>query len=100
MFCSKHDIMHTYIPYRQSKNNRNVFLVDSRCHPQSIAVVNTRAERLGVEVVVRDYREFLLTDDVCGVLVQYPNTDGQINDFRETIEMAHQHKVIMAGGLR
>lgn len=78
---------------RQSKNNKNVFLVDSRCHPQSIAVVVTRAEHLGVEVMVQDYRDFDFTDDVCGVLLQYPNTDGQINDYSETIDMAHQNKV-------
>lgn len=82
--------------FRQSKNNRNVFLVDSRCHPQSTAVVCTRASHLGVDVVVQDYKDFEFTDDVCGVLLQYPNTDGQINDYRETIELAHQHQALVA----
>lgn len=80
-------------PYRQSKNNKNVFLVDSRCHPQSIAVVSTRAYHLGVEVIVQDCSAFQFSDDVCGVLLQYPNTDGQIIDFRDTIELAHQNQV-------
>ena len=70
-----------------------MFLVDSQCHPQSIAVVSTRAAHLGVEVMVQDYRNFHFTDDVCGVLVQYPNTNGQINDYRDTVHQAHKHEV-------
>jgi len=68
-------------------------MVDSRCHPQSIAVVQTRAKHLGVEVTVSNCNDFHFTQDVCGVLVQYPNTDGQIYDFSEIIEQAHQNKV-------
>ena len=68
--------------------------MDSRCHPQSIAVVKTRAHYLGVEVVVQDYRKFdFSSGNVCGVLVQYPNTDGQINDYTDMITTAHEHKV-------
>lgn len=90
--------MNTHFPgCRQSKNNKNVFLVDSQCHPQSIAVVETRASHLGVEVLVQDHRHFQFSEDVCGVLLQYPNTDGQINDFRDTIEQAHQHQVCGRG---
>ena len=69
--------------------------MDSRCHPQSIAVVTTRAYHLGVDVVVDDFRKFKFTEDVCGVLIQYPDTDGQINDYRETIEKAHESNVSM-----
>lgn len=67
--------------------------MDSRCHPQSIAVVTTRAAHLRVEVVVQECSEFKFTKDVCGVLIQYPNTDGQINDYSDIIEEAHQNKV-------
>ena len=45
--------------------------------------------------MVQDFTHFEFTDDVCGVLLQYPNTDGQINDYRDTIELAHQHQVRM-----
>ena len=84
--------------HRQSKSvERNVFLVDSRCHPQSIAVVETRAKFLGVEMVVTDYRDFdFSTGRVCGALVQYPNTDGQINDYRDMIEKAHKNEVLLS----
>ena len=74
--------------------DKNIFLVDSRCHPQSIAVVKTRANYLGVEVLVEDYRRFdFSSGHVCGALVQYPNTDGQINDYTDMITNAHKNGV-------
>ena len=86
--------------FRQSKNmDKNIFLVDSRCHPQSIAVVKTRANYLGVEVLIEDYRKFnFSTGHVCGALVQYPNTDGQINDYTDMITNAHKNGVSMLKG--
>ncbi|XP_064386896.1 glycine dehydrogenase (decarboxylating), mitochondrial-like [Halichondria panicea] len=77
--------------HRQCKwTETPLFLVDSRCHPQSIAVVRTRASHLGVEVVESDFRDFdFSSGQVCGVLLQYPNTDGQINDYSQVIEKAH-----------
>ena len=71
--------------------------MDKQCHPQSIAVVKTRANHLGVEVAIQEFRDFdLSSEDVCGVLVQYPNTDGQINDFTEMIETAHANNTLVA----
>ncbi|MCX7721970.1 MAG: aminomethyl-transferring glycine dehydrogenase [Verrucomicrobiae bacterium] len=59
----------------------NTFLVSDGCHPQTIAVLHTRAEPLGIRVVVENHRKFQLHDAVFGALVQYPATDGQIHDF-------------------
>ena len=88
-----HTHTHTHT-HRESKLKKNIFYVDRHCHPHSIAVVQTRARHLGVEVRVEDFQQFSLTDkDVCGVLVQYPNTDGQIEDFSQMIETAHANKV-------
>jgi len=52
------------------------FFVDDRVHPQTLAVVETRAAGLGVTVVTGDYASFAFDKDVCGALVQYPATDG------------------------
>ena len=47
-----------------------------------------------MEVVIEDYRKFdLSSGNVCGVLVQYPNTDGQINDYTDMITCAHENGV-------
>ena len=68
---------------------RPVYCVDEQCHPQTIAVVRTRAEARGIELVVGDPEQFQFGDGVIGALVQYPSTDGQIRDFRGLCERAH-----------
>src|ERR671918_1277097 len=59
-----------------------VYLVDEYCHPQTIAVVQTRAEARGVRVVVGEPETFTFEPGVIGALVQYPATDGAVRDFR------------------
>ena len=66
------------------------YLVDSGCHPQTIAVVRTRATTRGVDVVVADPASFDFTQqNVIGALIQYPATDGAIRDHRSLCEAAH-----------
>ena len=67
-----------------------VFLVAEDCHPQTIGVVRTRAEPLGVEVKVGPVEELSFDERVFGALVQYPATDGRVRDFRELCEAAHE----------
>ncbi len=66
-----------------------VFLVDRACHPQTIAVVRTRAEAQGITVRVDDPAAFRFEPGVIGALVQYPATDGAVRDFRELCDAAH-----------
>ena len=66
-----------------------VYLVDARCHPQTIAIVKTRAEARGVKIVVGDAAEFAFGGDVVGALVQYPTTDGEVVDYAELCTAAH-----------
>jgi glycine dehydrogenase len=68
---------------------RPVYLVDDACHPQTVAVVRTRAEARGVDVVVSGPSDFVFRPGVIGALVQYPATDGAIRDFRGLCESAH-----------
>eukprot|EP01133_Synstelium_polycarpum_P012790 gene12790-15006_t len=66
------------------------FLVDKRCHPQTIDTIKTRAEPKGVRIEVVDYKSFDYSrGDVVGVLVQYPATDGSVADYREVVTKAH-----------
>lgn len=78
---------------RRKKMESSKFLIDKHCHPQSIAVVQTRAECIGVEVVIGDYHQFVLDDDVCGVLVQYPNTEGSVEDYSALLKQADNANV-------
>ncbi len=68
---------------RSRDEERVRFLVASDCHPQTIEVVRTRAEPVGVEVEVADPEDFDLDETVFGILLQYPSTDGTVRDFRE-----------------
>ncbi len=68
---------------------RKVFFVADNCHPQTIAVVQTRAKPLGIEIKIGDYSRFKFDSPVFGALVQYPATDGAIDDYSEFVRQAH-----------
>src|SRR6184192_2033598 len=69
--------------------NRKMFFVANNCHPQTIAVVQTRAKPLGIEIKIGDYSQFKFDRTVFGALVQYPATDGAIYDYAEFVRQAH-----------
>src|SRR5216117_104942 len=69
--------------------NRKAFFVADNCHPQTIAVVQTRAKPLGIDIKIGDYSHFKFDDTVFGALVQYPATDGGIYDYSEFVKQAH-----------
>ena len=87
---------------RSCKSTANRFLVSSLCHPQTIELIQTRAEPLGIEVILFDQRQ-AVSDwaNIFAVIVQYPATDGSIGNFKSLIEAAHASKamVIMASDL-
>uniref|UniRef100_H3DDQ2 Glycine cleavage system P protein n=1 Tax=Tetraodon nigroviridis TaxID=99883 RepID=H3DDQ2_TETNG len=73
------------------QNKRRTFYVDPRCHPQTIAVVQTRANYIGVKTVLKLPHEMDFSGkDVSGVLVQYPDTDGRVEDFTALVDRAHK----------
>ena len=55
--------------------------LQDKCHPQTIAVCQSRAEGLGLEAVVISEDNFEVGSDVSGVLIQYPATDGSVSDY-------------------
>jgi glycine dehydrogenase len=73
----------------RSKDARS-FLVDARCHPHTVDVVETRARALGVEVRLADLSTESLSESAFGVLLQTPSSDGSICDDQETIRRAHE----------
>ena len=77
-------------------DDRNVFWVAADCHPQTIEVVKTRASAIGVEVRVGRPEELGegIGEDVYGVLLQYPATDGRIVDYASLIQRIHDAKGI------
>jgi glycine dehydrogenase len=75
---------------RANRAASGAFVVDANALPQTIAVVQTRALAMGVDVVVADLAGGLPDGDLCGVLVQYPGADGAVLDPRPLIEAAHE----------
>ncbi|MFD8821768.1 aminomethyl-transferring glycine dehydrogenase [Streptomyces sp. NPDC059605] len=79
---------------RVGKVKNGVFLVDADALPQTIAVIETRAEPTGVEVVVADLSDGIPAEiaerGVFGVLVQYPGASGAVRDIRPVVEQAHE----------
>ena len=65
--------------------------VSERCHPQTIAVIQTRAEPLGIDVLVGDEASFSFWRKVFAVVVQYPDTAGAVRNYAGFVEKAHAH---------
>jgi glycine dehydrogenase len=75
---------------------RPVFFVADDCHPQTIAVVRTRAGAIGVDVHVGDpFLADLDSGRIIGILVQYPATDGRVRDFSPLAERARAAKALL-----
>ena len=73
------------------------YFVAQDCHPQTIAVVQTRAEPLGIEVVVGDRQTFdFEATPVFGALLQYPATDGAVFDYGDFVNCAHTSNALVA----
>jgi glycine dehydrogenase len=73
---------------QQSNGRKRVFLVADDCHPQTIEVVQTRGGSMGVEIRVASPQAFEITDDVAGVMVSYPTTDGRVECYKAVAEKA------------
>src|SRR5690606_24215309 len=73
---------------RMAKNKSNRFFVDENCHPQTLSVMQTRAEAFGFELVVGTLGD-LAGQDVFGALLQYPDTHGQIRVVLPPTELLH-----------
>jgi len=83
---------------RSAKSKSNVFLVAGDTHPQTIEVLQTRAEPLGLTVeIVRStdaFHEKLAAGDYFGVLVQYPASSGWLEEWGRDAEIIHGHQAL------
>ena len=90
------------LPINRQKSPDKTFLVSHLCHPQTIAVLNSRAEGFGInikvaDVLAQDYKQVKdVGDDLVGVLVQYPDTEGGVEDFQGLSDLVHKHKATMS----
>ncbi|MEN9601295.1 MAG: glycine dehydrogenase [Verrucomicrobiota bacterium] len=75
---------------KEADADRNTFWIASDCHPQNIDLVRTRAEALGLQVVVGDWRQASFGPEVFGVLIQYPGSSGEVGDYSQLVRAAHE----------
>lgn len=80
---------------RVAKVKSDTFFVNQDCHPQTIAVVKTRARSLGFGIILGDPFNDLLDKDIFGVLLQYPGSSGQIKDIRPVIKSVHDKSALV-----
>ena len=82
---------------RLSKNKTSErFFASRHCHPQTLDVLRTRAEPLGIEVVVGDERELSDLSPFFGALLQYPASNGDVFDYRDLVERFHAANALVA----
>ena len=74
----------------------NLFFVSDKCFPQTIDVLKTRANPLGINLQVGDHRGFDFNDSVFGAILQYPNSDGEVCDYSKFVEKAHRGGSLVA----
>ncbi len=79
---------------RSAKSKATAFFVDENCHPQTIDVIKTRAEPLGIEVIVANPETEMDPAIVFGAIFQYPGTYGRVRDFTPCIAALHEEKAI------
>ncbi len=80
----------------KTKAGANVILVDEKMWPQTLDVLHTRALPWGISLKVAPASGFEYTDEVFGLIVQYPNSDGEIIDYPELVKSAHEKNILVA----
>ena len=76
-------------PKAKKKVKANLFFVSEECLPQTISLLETRSEPLGIELIIGDHRDFEFTEMVYGALVQYPAATGEVYEYKNFTEKAH-----------
>ena len=75
----------------QQKRGANTLFVDENIFPQNLAVIRTRVIPQGMNIQVGSYKELEFTDGIFGCILQYPNSDGNVEDYRAFVEKAHEN---------
>ncbi|HEX5993778.1 MAG TPA: aminomethyl-transferring glycine dehydrogenase [Jiangellales bacterium] len=81
---------------RSARTTSNRLVVDAECLPQTVAVIQTRAEPLGIDVTVADLDGGLPDGDLFGLVLQYPGASGRLRDLRPLIDAAHERSALVS----
>ncbi|MEQ9618205.1 MAG: aminomethyl-transferring glycine dehydrogenase [Deltaproteobacteria bacterium] len=89
-------MLHRVADKKPGRDRRDVFFVSEKCFPQTIDILKTRAEPLGIELAIGDHNQFEFGENVFGVLLQYPDSDGGVFDYSGFVENAHENGIMVA----
>jgi glycine dehydrogenase len=81
---------------KEVTEGKNILFVDKNIFPQTKDVIITRAEPLDIIIEFGDFNEYKFTDKVFGTIIQYPNSEGKINDYQTFTEKAHKNGTLVA----
>jgi len=73
----------------------NTFLISDQCFPQTIDVIKTRANAVGIKIQVLKHKDFVFNENVFGAIIQYPEKHGLINDYSKIIHNAHENNCLI-----
>jgi len=83
------------LAHRMHKGQESSFIADRKCHPQTLEVLATRAEPLGIDLIIGDVAVMAHEKKYFGVLVQYPDTEGDVSDFNGLAEQVHENQALL-----
>lgn len=78
------------------KEGRTKFFADHKIFHNTLSVIITRAKPLGIEIVTGESSSFEFDDGFFGCILQYPDSDGNICDYRDFVEKAHERDILVA----
>ncbi|MCL1973679.1 MAG: aminomethyl-transferring glycine dehydrogenase [Bacteroidetes bacterium] len=88
-------MMYELRPRDAVKAGKNLFFADQNIFPQTLSVLQTRAEALGINLQIGDYQNHPFSDLCFGAMVQYPAANGEVRDYRDFCNAAHEKGVLV-----
>jgi glycine dehydrogenase len=82
-----------YAIRKPGKAEAKKFFVSKDCFPQTIEVLKTRANPLGIDIIIGDHKDFILDENLFGILLQYPADSGEVYNYKDIIERAHTKNI-------
>lgn len=89
-------MLHRVSVSKRKSERPHKFFVSEKCFPQTIDVLKTRAAPLGIELLIGDHGKFDFSDDYFGALLQYPDSEGEINGYSGFVDSAHEKGILVA----
>jgi len=86
------EAMSMFFAKRKNKD-ASKFFVSQECFPQTIDILKTRSAPLGIELVIGDHKNIELNQEMFGLLVQYPSSEGEVYDYSELFSKADQNNI-------